>query len=398
MTSLKKHIKNFLFKKGIRIGKPTYKKYILHNIFNTSFERNILLIHLTEPFISGMSYKHTAFAESVEIASAFKSLCYNVDVINYNDDEITLEEIDVEKYFAVFGQGYAMDKIFSHPKINQIKTIIYATGCHTFYLNTNAFVRLKQNYQSTHKYLVDSMIFNRYLFPLQISISDYMFVWGNEFTKSTYVPYYIHNPENIICISAFFHKTINIDLEKKDFKKSSTSFLFFGSSGLIHRGLDLLIDYFSQHLDLTLHVCGSIFQENAFYETYKPKLDASKNIIVHGFVDITTPIFQNILEQTNFYIYPSASEGTSASALTVIGNGGLVPILTKQCSLDVQDFGIIIEEINLEGIDKAVKKALSFSEEEVITKSKRAYQYINSHHSVDNFRTDLVLNLKKIGL
>ena len=160
----------------------------------------------------------------------------------------------------------------------------------------------------------------------------------------------------------------------------------------------LLIDYFSEHPYLTLHVCGSIFQEKAFYETYKPKLDASKNIIVHGFVDITTPIFQNILEQTNFYIYPSASEGTSASALTVIGNGGLVPILTKQCSLDVQDFGIIIEEINLEGIDKAVKKALSFSEEEVITKSKRAYQYINSHHSVDNFRTDLVLNLKKIGL
>ncbi|MBK8351116.1 MAG: hypothetical protein IPL21_05290, partial [Saprospirales bacterium] len=98
--------------KGIRIGKPTYKKYILHNIFNTSFEKNILLIHLTEPFISGMSYKHTAFAESVEIASAFKSLCYNVDVINYNDDEITLEEIDVEKYLQFLDKVMQWIKYF----------------------------------------------------------------------------------------------------------------------------------------------------------------------------------------------------------------------------------------------------------------------------------------------
>ena len=241
---LKKFLKKLLFNKGVRFERAHLKTYILYNVHKTSYQKTVLISHLTEPFMHGMSYNHTAFSESIEISNVFSEMGYNVDVVNYNDINFQLHEINIEKYSVIFGQGYPMDKIFSYPEINKITTIIYATGCHTFYLNTQAFKRLKQNYLTTNRYLVDSMIFNRFLFPLQLSLSDFMIIWGTEFTKSTYIPYYIHNAENISCVTAFFHKIHYPDLKKKDFFKHKNSFLFFGSSGLIHRGLDLVIDYF----------------------------------------------------------------------------------------------------------------------------------------------------------
>ena len=44
--------------------------------------------------------------------------------------------------------------------------------------------------------------------------------------------------------------------------------------------------------------------------------------------------FEEILLSCSFAIFPSCSEGGCPSTLTVIGNGGLIPIITKETTIE----------------------------------------------------------------
>jgi glycosyltransferase involved in cell wall biosynthesis len=291
-----------------------------------------------------------------------------------------------------------MDKIFHFPGISKILTIHYATGSHPFFLNNRSFERLRQSHDFTDQYLVNSILFNRFLFPLQTSISNYMFIWGNDFTRQTYLPYYLGNAEQVKCLPAFFYKTQTPDLEKKaaSYELLKNNFLFFGSSKFIHRGLDLLIEYFSGHPELVLHVCGALDSEPAFLEAYRDKINHHNNIHIHGFVDVRSKQFDNILQQCAFYIYPSASEGSSASVITVVGNGALIPIVPQVCGIDLDDFGIELEELSLSGIDHAMAKANEITAADYAYKIRKAYSYVNTYHTRENFRAQLLSLLEQV--
>jgi glycosyltransferase involved in cell wall biosynthesis len=157
-------------------------------------------------------------------------------------------------------------------------------------------------------------------------------------------------------IPAPFYKVIN-SYELLKNSKNSISFLWFGSCGLIHKGLDLLLDFFSKRQDLRLHICDPIKEESVFEKIYYKKLYETSNIITHGFVDIRSEKFIKILEDCSFLIFPSCSEGGGASVITAIGNGGLIPIINKETTIST-GYKIWIEDFTVEAIEKAVNKAL----------------------------------------
>ena len=83
----------------------------------------------------------------------------------------------------------------------------------------------------------------------------------------------------------------------------------------------LVLDYFSNRSDLTLHVCGPIENEKEFVEIYKKELYFSDHIKTHGFIDLGSKKFEDILASCSFVIFPSCSEGGCPSVITAIGNG-----------------------------------------------------------------------------
>ena len=168
---------------------------------------------------------------------------------------------------------------------------------------------------------------------LQTFLSDGVVVLGNDFVLDTYKNYDKQGAERFKNLNAFFYDVYDIDLSKKDFSKAKEHFLWFGSSGLLHKGLDLLIDIFSKRRDIYLHICGASKKEKDFFDYYGPALSKSKNIINHGFVDIKSEEFKNIMDQCAFIIFPSVSEGGAPAVLNTIANGGLIPILTKSTGL-----------------------------------------------------------------
>jgi glycosyltransferase involved in cell wall biosynthesis len=213
--------------------------------------------------------------------------------------------------------------------------------------------------------------------------------------------YFYKGDEKILQVPGFYHSFHTPNLLQKNFKEAKNHFLWFGSSRFIHRGVDLLLDIFLRRTDLYLHICGPIQNEPMFWNNYQARLAKSKNIFIHGFVDITSVVFKRILDRCAFLIYPSASEANSASVLTVLGNGGLIPIVTKNCSLDFPSFSIEIEggvdnAVEERNIEKAIEKALTYSIEDIKSNSEAAFDFVKEHHSTERYEERMRENLNTI--
>lgn len=98
-------------------------------------------------------------------------------------------------------------------------------------------------------------------------------------------------------------------MKNKNYKDAKKHFLWFGSSRLIHKGLDLLLEIFKELPDLHLHVCGPINNELKFKDIYYEELYNTKNIHTYGFINIQSKSFKGIINKCAFIIFPSCSEG-----------------------------------------------------------------------------------------
>src|SRR3989304_3161156 len=226
-------------------------------------------------------------------------------------------------------------------------------------------------------------------------IVDAMILLGNEEVSETYKRFF---NKDIFLIPPSYYNLYDYKeiIEVKNFTKAKRNFLWFGSSGLIHKGLDLILEVFKNLPNLQLHVCGPIDDEPGFKTAYHNELYDTSNIHTHGFVKIDSPLFERLLKECAFVVYPSCSEGGGVSILNAIGNGGLIPILSKEASIDIDDFGISIENISSEAVQNAIEKALMLPVEEIKTRSSKAGEKINTINSIDNYRNLLKTSLNRI--
>ena len=121
--------------------------------------------------------------------------------------------------------------------------------------------------------------------PLQHQAADWIILHGDNFAKSTY------RENNVLNIHApVFIKEQNKNILVNEWSIKRQNYLWFGSSGAIHKGLDLVLDAFHNLKDVNLHICGNIESEERFFEHYKTSLNNNANINYYGYVDINTDL------------------------------------------------------------------------------------------------------------
>src|SRR5262249_29789582 len=82
--------------------------------------------------------------------------------------------------------------------------------------------------------------------------ADFVIRIGNQFAGSGYRP---HNPR-VFEIDNSGYLTAPPDFDRKDFDSARRNFMWFGSTGVLHKGLDLILEVFAERKDLNLWVCG----------------------------------------------------------------------------------------------------------------------------------------------
>jgi hypothetical protein len=376
---------------GFKIGKnfkiiPLFKK----NVFKTKYKKRVLLSYITEPFVMKNAFSHTNTLECFIAAEIFNELGFCVDVANFNSDK----KINYKKYDVIYGMGKILENSFYVDKPN-LTRMFYATGCNPTYSNNKTILKVRKFRENHNKLIIKSSRFIEKSTELQTLLSDRVVVLGNQLVLNTYTDLDVNALDRYKNLNAFYYDAHDTNSKNKDYSIAKKHFLWFGSTGLLHKGLDLLIDIFSKRDDIFLHICGAPESENEFFEYYSPILSKSKNIINHGFVDIKSEEYIEITNKCAFTIAPSVSEGGAASTLNTIANGGLIPIITKYSGLDVEEFGLVIEEPIISCVQDAIEKAEILSNENLINMSRLATEQIRSAYSHKNYKDNLTKIIKE---
>jgi hypothetical protein len=182
---------------------------------------------------------------------------------------------------------------------------------------------------------------------------------------------------------------------KKDFEVCRKNFIWLGGGGLVLKGLDIVLDYFKEHPEYTLTVCGAIKAEPDFEKTYHHELYNTPNIKTIGMVNIAGKEFRRIIDNSIGLIFPSASEGQSGSVVTAL-HAGLIPIISRESSVPLEPFGITLKNISVSAIEEAVKILESETTDKLALRSKNAWEYAQKHHTRKAFSDAYQAFIKKI--
>ena len=216
--------------------------------------------------------------------------------------------------------------------------------------------------------------------------SDMIVLAGNNHTKNTYKGL----NENI--------KTVPVPMIPSCLKSSDklgSGFLWFGGAGAVHKGLDLVLDASSEiSQEFSIDICGPIQNEKDFSKLYKSKLSKS-NINFHGSIDVTSNKMQKLIDNNTFVILPSCSEGM-ASSVTTCMQFGLIPIISEECGINIDEHCILIEQLSPKGVKSAMEEALNLSPNDLMKKKELSIKFVNETNTYDKYKEKISVALKSI--
>ena len=331
-----------------------------------------LLSYIALPFLTrDGSRLHSNRREAVIIAQVIAALGYSVDVI----DARSCYPVKFDRYDLLFGFGEPFVRSFRRPFGG--KRIWYATGAEQSFQAVAEAIRLRA-FRERHGLSLRPRRMPARFWTEAEAMSDGIVVVGNDWTASTYR---LLNPRIATVLPTSNARWGAADIAH-NWSRRRSGFLWFGSAGAVHKGLDLCFDALS-HLEpeVRLHTCGPIADEGDFFSAYGGS--SPSRATHHGFVDVAGEPLRSILSDCAFAILPSCSEGCATSVLACM-HAGLIPIVTKEAGIDLE-FGITITEATPIGVANAMKEALRMSEEEWLRRSALVVKRVNERHTHEAF-------------
>ncbi len=329
---------------------------------------------------------HTNKWESREIARLFVDLGYQVDAVEWSEGEIPLSE-DYQVVFDIYLRHQALLS-----RMPGALRLLHLTGSNWHYQNHAELARVRDlETRRGRRYAPRRLVAYSDLMERTLELADHCSLIGNEHTLSTYPATYLHKFTKVpVTASPSFVKSDDALIPDE------REFLWFFGGGLVHKGLDLVLEAFARDKSLRLNVISDVAAENDFAEIYHKELFELDNITVHGFLSPRHPHFRKVVERCFCFIAPSCSEGISPAAATCM-QIGLYPLVSRDTGISLpQGAGTYLENCTVEEIlDAAIK--LNETDEEILREQiLRTQQFALSEYSRENFTNSMQEYLKRV--
>lgn len=340
-------------------------------------------------YISDVFYKkdnvaymrsHQSRRETVVIVKAFNELGYNVFLSDSNNPKLPNRDFKI-----LFGiePGFVQ----AYHKYPTATKIYYATGAYpdhqnSMIINRTDYFSNKHNCKYPYNRLVKK--YNN------IEMADSILQIGSKYTLETYPEQYRDKIETIHQSCVLDPNCIRLD---KDYS-NRTDYLWLGGGGCILKGLDLVIDYFKEHSDLTIHIVGPV--ERNFIKAYCNTFPS--NIIFHGFMNVASEEFKSIASVCNFLIYPSCTEGGVPGSVITCMYYGIIPIVSQWAAFDeIDEMGYLLAGLDEESIQLAIDKVQKLSDEEVEDLSLKCVKFAQNTYNLNRFKEEFKQYIQKYG-
>ena len=306
------------------------------------------------------------------MAHAFMEMGFRVEVCNW--DDINYIPPDDTKIAIDIHSNLERWKL---PK-DCIK-VLHATGAHWSFQNEAESIRLDGVKIRRGVQLIP----RRTAAPSRgTDVADHIVILGNEFTEQTFR--FAVKPMTRVPISSAYEFPFP---ESRDYEMARKNFLWIGSYGMVHKGLDLVLEAFAEMPDLQLTVCGRPEKEEDYFRLYEKELKDTPNIHFHGWVDMASSEFSKIALTHASVVYPSCSEGGGGSVIHCM-HAGMIPVCTREASVDLNDFGVLIREGSVSAVQEAVRKVASMSALEVGDRARASWEHVRAIHTREQFRNN----------
>ena len=329
---------------------------------------------LLTPADRPLPHSHTHFWESRQIALTLAQLGYRTDVIHWTNFSF----VPTETYDVFVDVRLNMERLAPLLGPDCLKIQHIETAHFTFH-NPAQQARLEALAERRDVVIQPQKMLEE---NRAIETADYGVAVGNDFTIATYA--HAGKPVLRVPMSAPFEYAAP---EAKDFAACRRRFLWFGSGGLVHKGLDLVLEAFAGLPDFELIVCGPIHMERDFEAAYARELYATPNITTVGWVDVAGKEFRDICDRSLGVVYPSCSEGGGGSVITCM-HAGLIPLVTREASVDLDGFGAEIGEATVAAVRDAVRHASELPTDRLREEALAAWRHVRAHHTRESFARD----------
>ncbi len=343
-----------------------------------------LVSYVTAPFrertaassLKPQADTHTNRWECRQIVDTFLGLGFGVDIIDWHDRRFRPRK----EYKFFLDIGVQMERLAPLVGPRCIK-ILHATGKHWLFQNRAEYERLAALMTRRGVALEP-----RRIAPTGsgVEAADVLTVLGNQGTIDTLS--YAGKPCYRIPLSTTVEFPWN---EAKDFAAARKRFLWLGSSGMVHKGLDLALEAFAALPELELTVCGPVAHEPDFAREYHRELNQTPNIRTVGWVDLAGKPFAEIVATVGSLIYPSCSEGCAGSVVSCL-HAGLVPIVSRESGVDVEPFGVLLPDCSVEPIRRAVSAMAQSPADELRARSRATWEFARREHTRERFAAEFL--------
>jgi len=336
---------------------------------------NVLISLINEPFLlpkgTPISHDHTHDWETWRMAQTWRALGYRVDVIRWSNRTFT----PFKKYDVFIDARMNLERLAPLLNSDCVK-VMHIDTAHWLFHTTAQHERLLalQQRRGVTVRPWKSVEPNH-----GIEACDVATMLGNDFTKSTYA--FANKP----IIRTRISTTDLFDWPKnKDWDAARRRFIWFGSAGMVHKGLDIVLEAFATMPDCHLTVCGPVDGEGDFVNAYREELSATANITTMGWTDIHSRRWIELAQESGAVVYPSCSEGGGGSVITCM-HAGMLPIVTTEASVDIGEFGVAIETGSVDAVKEAVQRVIEMSPDEFEQRTRAAWEFARAFHTRDRF-------------
>lgn len=348
----------------------------------------VVISYLKWPFEHGVDPKkmrgHTNAGELLAMANIFRRLGFRIEVCDWSD----------RAYCPPKDTRIAIDL---HANLERwdlpdgCMKILHATGAHWLFQNRAELerleaIRIRKGVALSPRRIVEP--------SRGVEVADQVTVLGNEFTAETFR--FSGKSITRIPISSAYEFPFP---ENRDHELARRRFLWIGSYGMVHKGLDLVLEAFAGMPELELTVCGRPEKEEDFLRLYEAELRHTPNIRFRGWCDMASPEFGEIARTHASVIYPSCSEGGAGSVIHCM-HAGLIPICTEEASVDLGNFGVAVTEGTVDAVKNACLHVAGMPKGEIESRSRASWDHVRKTHTLDafaknytRFATSLVVHL-----
>ncbi len=356
----------------------------VYNVYDTNYSKRVLISYITSPFRSANNFLHQNFITSHIIAESFSDLGYIVDVVDYQDNK---SGIDFMMYDVIFGFGHMIEQSF-YASNRHVPRISFITGAHEALHNERTLKSVKDFYQLSGVWLpreADVLPLNRYysMFNADITIilaRGRIFDHCNSIFRNK-----LHSLNNNI-IGSF------IDFEGKSSLTRNKNFLFLSGTGLLNKGLPILIEVAKIRKDLNFYiVMRSISEELENY--YRAELYESPNIFTYKNVRMDSLQMKDIVEKCSYSVAPSYIDGFPGGTIEPM-SAGLIPIVSQYCGFASEEFIFEMDEVTPSSLNATIDRVLELDDDTYTRYSRAVKQYAISNFSSLSVKSDLLEILK----